>query len=348
MWRWPATWLASSVVPSDYLGDVALLIVSGPSDAGPGEREQMLDAANQHFIKKHMVREQVVRIDVPGRGGGEAGSGAIRAELEPMIPLLQSGSLFDEPEGLEIVDAQNLQKTEVDTLTELLEDADLINTEVVLVCEGTLAKPLVEVAKVRGSTFPVKKMWERQAAQWLEAEVDNRKLEIDKDAQKALVQRFGTDTASMGNALDQLAEVRGKVTSELVLDWFKNRPDEPTWQITDAISRGDVGLALRRLSDFLVHGHPLVYLAALESDLKRRALAAAAPDQETFKEWMGGKGSDRQLSRVWSLRGRVKESALRSAQEALVRADRVIKTQPEEAHRVTLERLTVAMCRWYG
>lgn len=307
----------------------------------------MLNAANQHFINKEMTRDHVVRIDVPGRGGGEAGSGAIRAELEPMIPLLQSGSLFGEPEGLEIVDAQNLQKVEIETLTELLADADLTSTEVVMVCEGTLAKPLATVAKERGSTFSVKKMWERQASQWLEAEVEKRGLRMDKNAVKAMVQRFGTDTASMRNALDQLAEVQGKITAELILDWFKNRPDEPTWQITDAISRGDVGLALRRLSDFLVHGHPLVFLAALESDLKRRALAAAAPDQETFKEWIG-RGSDRQLSRVWSMRGKVRESSLRNAQEALVKADRVIKTQPEEAHRVTLERLTVAMCRWYG
>lgn len=307
----------------------------------------MLNAASQHFINKEMTRDHVVRIDVPGRGGGEAGSGAIRAELEPMIPLLQSGSLFGEPEGLEIVDAQNLQKVEIETLTELLADADLTSTEVVMVCEGTLAKPLATVAKERGSTFSVKKMWERQASQWLEAEVEKRGLRMDKNAVKAMVQRFGTDTASMRNALDQLAEVQGKVTAELILDWFKNRPDEPTWQITDAISRGDVGLALRRLSDFLVHGHPLVFLAALESDLKRRALAAAAPDQETFKEWIG-RGSDRQLSRVWSMRGKVRESSLRNAQEALVKADRVIKTQPEEAHRVTLERLTVAMCRWYG
>ncbi len=123
----------------------------------------------------------------------------------------------------------------------------------------------------------MKKMWERQASQWLGAEVEKRDLEMDGAALKAMLQRFGTDTASMGHALDQLAEVQGKITSELILDWFKNRPDEPTWQITDAISRGDVGLALRRLSDFLVHGHPLVYLAALESDLKRRSLAAAAP-----------------------------------------------------------------------
>ncbi|HLF61230.1 MAG TPA: hypothetical protein VI980_08645, partial [Acidimicrobiia bacterium] len=60
------------------------------------------------------------------------------------------------------------------------------------------------------------------------------------------------------------------------------------------------------------------------------------------------RSTDRGASRVWSQRGRVRESSLRKAQEALVRADRVIKSQPEEVHRVTLERLTVALCRWYG
>ena len=39
---------------------------------------------------------------------------------------------------------------------------------------------------------------------------------------------------------------------------------------------------------------------------------------------------------------------LKDHPERLVRADRVIKSQPEDVHRVTLERLTVALCRWYG
>ncbi len=307
----------------------------------------MLDAAADHFAARGVDRAQVVRVDVPGRGAGEAGDGPLRAELEPMIPLLQSGSLFGEPLGLEVVDAQNLQKSEVETLVELIDGSDLSSVEVVLVAAGALAKPLTSLSKERGSTVSVRKMWERQAGQWLDAEISARGLEIDKKGVEALLQRFGTDTASMGHALDQLQEVTGKVSAELILDRFKNRPDEPPWQITDAISRGDVATALRRLSDFLVHGHPLVYLAALEGDLKRRALAAAAPDQETFKEWVGGV-SERQVARLWSQRGSVRESSLRRAQEALVRADRVIKTQPEEVHRVTLERLTVAFCRWYG
>lgn len=308
----------------------------------------MLAAAAQHFAQHDLTRDDVVRIDVPGRGGGEAGEGAIRQELEPMVPLLQSGSLFGGPQGLELMEAQNLQKAEVTTLLELLQGADLHLAEVVLITSGSLAKPLADFAKERGSTTSIRKMWERQASQWLDEEVQARGLALEKGAAEALLQRFGTDTASMGQALDQLEGVSGKITKTLILDRFKNRPDEPTWMITDAISRGDVGGALRRLSDFLMHGHPLVYLAALEADLKKRSLAAAAPDEETFKTWVGGRPSDRQLSRVWRQRGKVRESSLRRAQEALVRADRTMKTQPEEVHRVTLERLTVAFCRWYG
>lgn len=303
----------------------------------------MLEIAAKHLVSAGVVRDQVVRIDVPGRGAGEAGDGTLRAELEPMIPLLQSGSLFGEALGLELVDAQNLQKAELETLVDLLEQADLTNIEAVLVYGGSVPKAIKDLG---GKSVSVRKMWERQAAEWLDGEIKARQLDIDKPATQALLKRFGTDTASMGQALDQLEESTGRITADSIMDRFKNRPDEPTWTITDAISRGEVGTALRRLSDFLVHGHPLVYLAALESDLKKRSLAAAAPDQATLKEWVGG--SERQISRLWNHRGRVRESSLRQAQDALVRADRVMKTHPEEVHRVTLERLTVAFCRWYG
>jgi DNA polymerase III delta subunit len=302
----------------------------------------MLEIATAHMLEHEVARDQVVRIDVPGRGAGEDGDGSLRAEMEPMIPLLQSGSLFGGALGLELVDAENLQKAEVETLAQLLQGADLTAIEVALIYGGTVPKAIRQLG---GQTVSVKKMWERQASQWLGEEVQARGLTLEKGAAEAMMKRFGTDTASMGQALDQLEETSGKITAELIMDRFKNRPDEPTWHITDAIEKGDVPTALRRLSDFLVHGHPLVYLAALESDLKKRALAATAPDKDTLKQWIGG--SDRQISRLWNQRGRVRESALRRAQGALVRADRVVKTHPEDVHRVTLERLTVAFCRWY-
>ncbi|HSK06691.1 MAG TPA: hypothetical protein VK990_04155 [Acidimicrobiia bacterium] len=327
---------------------MSLLLISAPANAGPGERQQMLDGAAEHFARAGLERSQVLRIDVPGRGAGEEGDGALRSELEPAIPLLQSGSLFGEPQGLELVDAQNLQAAEGAVLEELFKTADLSSIEIVLLAAGALPRSLSALVKSLGTSQSVRKMWERQALQWLDAEVRDRGLVLEKGADKAMLQKFGSDTASMGKALDQLEETSGKITKELILDRFKNRPDEPTFLITDAISKGEVGEALRRLSDFLVHGHPLVFLAAVESDLKKRALAAAAPDESTYRDWVGAAPGDRGAARFWSQRGRVRESALRRAQEALVRADRVIKSQPEEVHRVMLERLTVALCRWYG
>ncbi|MGC2239402.1 MAG: hypothetical protein WA726_01030, partial [Acidimicrobiia bacterium] len=89
-----------------------LVLITSPSSAGPGERQQMLDAAAAHFAKIGLDRDALVRIDVPGRGAGEEGDGALRGELEPVIPMLQSGSLFGERQGLELVDAQNLQAAE--------------------------------------------------------------------------------------------------------------------------------------------------------------------------------------------------------------------------------------------
>ncbi|HLE95239.1 MAG TPA: hypothetical protein VI689_02575 [Acidimicrobiia bacterium] len=327
---------------------MGLLLISAPSNAGPGERQRMLDAAAERFSEQGVGRAELVRLDVPGRGAGEEGDGTLRTELEPLIPLLQSGSLFGERQGLEIVDVQSLQVAEAVVLADLLRFADIEAMEVVLLVTGATPRSLAEVVQDRGKSVSVGKIWERQASQWLDAEIRDRDLQLDKGAKDALLQKFGTDTAAMGNALDQLHGLPGKLTKQMILDRFKNRPDEPMFHITDAISRGDVGVALRRLSDFLVHGHPLVYLAAVESDLKRRSLAAAAPDEETFRAWIGSRSTDRGASRVWSQRGKVRESSLRKAQEALVRADRVIKSQPEEVHRVTLERLTVALCRWYG
>ncbi|HEX7099149.1 MAG TPA: hypothetical protein VF377_07900 [Acidimicrobiia bacterium] len=327
---------------------MSLIAVAGPPSPGPGEREGMLEAARQALVEEGIAAADIVRIDVPGRGAGEEGEGTLRAELEPAVPILQSGSLFGGRQGLLVVDAQNLQVAEAGILAELISHRDPEAVAVALVSGGKLAKPLADVVKNGGRTITVAKMWERQAVKWVEEEVEKRELAFEPGAAEALVQRFGTDTAAMSRALDQLREFRGKITPGLILDWFKNRPDEPLFLYIDAIEKGRAGEALRRLGDFLTHGHPLQVIGALDNDLRRRVLAAAAPDLPTLAEWIGAKPSDRRTERLWNSRGRVADSALRRAQEAILRADRVLKSHPEDSHRVTMERLTVALCRWYS
>ena len=327
---------------------MSLFVVSGPSNAGPGEREEMLSTGRRLLADAGVDPSDVVRIDVPGRGAGEEGEGSLRAELEPAVPILQSGSLFGGSQGMFLVDAQLVQASEAPILAELIRNRDPAAVSVVLVAGGRLPKALNDVAKDAAETISIKKMWERQAGQWLDKEIRNRNLVFEQGAAEALVQRFGTDTAAMSGALDQLREHRGKITAEQVLARFKNRPEEPLFLYLDAVEKGNAGEALRRLADFLTHGHPLQVIGAMDGDLRRRSLAAAAPDRETLFQWLKAKPSDRRADRLWRMRGRVADSTLRRAQSAVLRADRVLKTEPEDTHRVTMERLTVAMCRWYG
>ena len=322
---------------------MSLLLISGPSGAGPGERQEMLERARQFMNQQGVEPADIVRIDVPGRGG-EEGSGMLRADLEGLIPVLQSGSLFGGTQGVELIDGHNLLAGEATVVSELIRVSE--GVAVAIVAEGAVHASINAAVKDVGSKVVVRKVWESGATTWLIDEIKARGLEIDASAGAALVQRFGADLAALGQALDQLADVKGKISAAAVLDRFKNRPNEPIFHYTDAVAAGKTQDALRRLGDLLVHQHPLVILASLESEVRRRSMALAAPDKETLIQMAGARASDKWVDRVWRRRGKLKDSSLRSAVDALARADKVLKSAPEEMHRVTLERLTVAVSRW--
>jgi DNA polymerase III delta subunit len=325
---------------------VPLIAIIGPRDAGPGEREQMLARAAEVFAAH--TGGGHTRIDVPGRGAGSDGEGPIRQEVAPVVPALQSGSLFSDVSGVLIVDAHQLIKAEADVIGELLALADTDTVAVVLVAEGALPAAVKKVISARGEIVTVKKLRERDASDWLGAEAKRRGLRIDQQAATVLLHRFGSDVASLGRALDQLQVDGDNITEEDVRGRFTNRPDEPMWYLSDAITAGKEGEALRRLADFLEHDHPLVLLAFLEGEVRRRALAQAAPDIETYAGWVGSTPGSYPVRKAWDARNRARPESLRRSLDALARADLTLKTEPEPVHRVTLERLTVALCRWLG
>lgn len=316
--------------------------ISGPSDAGPGERQEMLRRA--HGVLEQLEAADVLRLDVAGSAEGDG----LRTDLQSMVPALQSGSLFGDRQGVLLVDAQHLTASEGQTLAELLAIADLSSVALVLVSAGALPTALAKAVKQMGESIRVAKLRERDAADWLGHEIRARKMNVAADGAAALVQRFGSDVAAMSGALDQLQTVPHQIRAADVSERFRNRPDEPMWHYTDAVVKGDRGEALRRLEDFLTHGHPLQLLGYLSNDLRRRALLNAAPDIDAYAESVGQRSDNRRVRAEWRRRGRVSDSDLRRALDALSRTDRILKTAPEETHRVTLERLTVALCTWYA
>ncbi len=321
-----------------------ILAVVGPRDSGPGERQELLERAHDYLAGA----DSFVRVDVPAKGAGAAEEGAtMRTDLEAVVPALQSGSLFGGREGVLVVDAQNLLKGEAEIIAELLVDLPEA-VQVAITSMGALPAALARVLKESGETVTVKKLRERDAGQWLAAELKRRKLKLAGEAQGALIQRFGSDLAALSGALDQLELADDLPSAEELIERFRTRPDEPVWLYADAVSAGDVGEALRRLTDYLTHSHPLVLLAYLENDLKRRAIAAAAPNLATFAEWSGTSPDHFPTKKAWQARGRTSDSELRRALDAISRADQHLKSAPEDTHQLTMERLTVALCRWYS
>jgi DNA polymerase III delta subunit len=307
----------------------------------------MSERAKEVFAQTGVAPADIVRIDVPARGASEGVEGAMRHEVEPVVPALQSGSLFGDKTGVLVVGANGLRAAEALTIAELLDLADPEAVQVVLETTGALHSSLTKSVKTHGEAITLKKMRERDALGWVTSEARSRKLNLSRDAVDALVGRFGSDVAGLGQALDQLAMAGEPITAQLVKDRFRNRPDEPMWLFGDAVASGDIATALRRLHDFLTHSHPLVLLAFLERDLKKRAMAAAAPDIETFAAWINSKPDAFPVKKAWNARNHTSNEDLRKAISAISRADETMKTKPEETHLVTLERLTVALCIWY-
>ena len=286
-----------------------------------------------------------IRIDVPAKGTSSSEDGAaMRDDVAAIVPALQSGSLFGGATGVLVVDAQSLLKAEVETITELLAASDPAQAGAAFVASGTLAAPIRKM--LTSDPVTVKAITERDAAAWLTDEAKDRGLRIDQEARTEILHHFGSDTSAMGRALDQLSVGGATISAEDVRDRFTNRPDEPMWFLGDAIMAGDQSQALRRLADFLHHQHPLILLSYLEGEVRKRSLAAVAPDYETFAAWAGGNPGSYATKKIWQSRTRANGEALAQCVRAIARADLTLKTEPEPTHRVTLERLTVAMCRW--
>ena len=319
--------------------------IIGPRDAGATEQEQMRARAAKIFKDEGV--EDPHRVDVPGKGTAtDDDGGTLREDVQMIVPALQSGSLFGGRTGVLVVDAQQLLKAEVDAVVEMLDNADPDQAVAVFLASGTLPAAIKKKVVASGNVETVKAATERDAATWIVTYAKDHHLRIDQDARSELLTTFGSNTAQMRNAIDQLSISGSTILASDVRDNFTNRPDEPLWFLGDAIMAGKEDEALRRLSDFLEHQHPLILLSYLEGEVRKRSLAAVSPDYETFASTAKANPNSYATKKIWQNKTRANGDGLAHSVNAIARADLTIKTMPEATHRVTLERLTVAMCHW--
>ena len=195
-----------------------LVVISGPRDSGPGERDLMMEQATAALSQLGV--ENPTRIDVPAKGTGsdDDPDAVMRGQVQEIVPALQSGSLFGGADGVLVVDAHSLLKAEAEVIVELLDVS--VDPIVVFVAPGAIPAPLGTMLRKQAETISVKRITERSAGDWLGRAARDRGLRIDPEASAILLNRFGTDVAALGQALDQLAVAGPEVTLEQVRSRF--------------------------------------------------------------------------------------------------------------------------------
>lgn len=312
--------------------DVRAVIIK--ERGGPGEREEALGMGRRHLRRAGVESDQIVRMDVPpSRGasgsapGGPDQQGVFRSELMGIVPLLQSSSLFGQKQGVLLVDANFLLASESQALADLLSAIDPAAVAVAIVANRSMPAPLARKVKEIGKVDTVRPLWENQVHGWLTRQIKEKGLRVGYQARAALVQRFGTDRAALGRALEQLQGENRPISAEMIVERFRNRPDQPVFRILDEILAGDSRSALRRLGDYLANarpsdGRPHILLGALESDLRLRLLASQARDREHFQQMEEENVFSRMLESAPGPLDEKSESKMRSTARGRVRSGR--------------------------
>ena len=312
------------------MGEVLAVVIA--DRGGPGEREEALSLGRRHLRRAGVEVDQIVRMDAPSsRGGGTpapAGPGqpgVFRPELTGIVPLLQSSSLFGSKQGVLLVDANFLTASESHALADLLSARDPAAVAVAIVARGRLPDALKKRMKELGKVQSVRPLWENQVHGWLNGQIREKGLRMGYQARAALVQRFGTDRAALGRALEQLQGENRPITADMIVDRFRNRPDQPVFRILDEIVAGNTRLALRRLGDYLANarpsdGRPHILLGVLESDLRLRLSAARSEDREQFRHAEENSAFSRMLESAPAPLSRKSEKGLRSVARSRVRS----------------------------
>lgn len=314
------------------VGEVLAVII--PDRGGPGEREEGLETARRHLRRTGVGGAQIIRMDVPSSRGQAAPRtgipdqhGAFRHELLEIVPLLQSSSLFGQKQGLLLVDAQNLLSGEALALSELLGAIDSSAVAVAIVAVRSLPKAVAKKVKEIGRVESMRQLWENQVHGWLDRQSKEKGLRMGYQSRAALVQRFGTDRSALRRALEQLQGENRPITARMIMERFRNRPDQPVFRILDEILAGNTEGALRRLGDYLANarssdGRPYILLGTLESDLRLRLIASHAHDREHFRQMEEEGAFSRILESAPGPLDQKAEARLRSTAKSRVRSSR--------------------------
>jgi DNA polymerase III subunit delta len=243
-----------------------------------------------------------------------------------------------------VVVGRELHQFKAEQLTPIVDYlADpLPTTALVLVWEvGAVPKGLLDAIKRAGGahvdTSPGRTA--RDQRSWLAERIAESGVHLDKAAVELVVQTLGEDVSRLSGLLGGLASTFGpgaRLGAADVAPYLGEGGGVAPWELTDAVDRGDIPLAVDRLHRLLRSDrHALVVLATLHNHVQRMLAldGSGVGSEKEAAELLGMKGSTFPAKKALDQGRRLGGVKVARALELLAQADvdlRGAKAWPDE------------------
>jgi DNA polymerase III subunit delta len=218
-------------------------------------------------------------LEVPGRGaeGELTGADARIAVVDAALNAACTPPFMTELRVVIVREVGNLTKDEAAPLVGYLADPTPTTELVLAVGGGTIAKSLDDAMKAHGE---VSAPASEKAVDVLARELDVCSLTLRPEATKALLAHVGGDAGLLPGIVATLAAVHGPgktLSRDDVAPYLGEEGSIPSWDLTNAIERGDIGEALSVLHRLLTVTsptqpkpmHPLQVMGVLHGHYRR-------------------------------------------------------------------------------
>lgn len=253
---------ATSEVPWSAIREAPVILISGP-EAFLADRASRALADRLKSVSPEL---EIVDLDA-----GQAGSGELLQAVSP--------SLFGEPRLVRLWGVEKCTDPVLDDLVDYLAAPDEAVTLLVRHSSGNRGKKALDIIRAHGGDWLVvtcaELKSERDRAQFLRHEAKAKKVNIDEEAERALLDAVGSDLAELSAAIHQLTSDLGEtavITKEVVGRYYGGRVETTSFELAEHAIAGRRGEALRALRHAINGGvEPVLIVSALAHSLRQMA-----------------------------------------------------------------------------
>ena len=219
-------------------------------------------------------------------------------DLAAAVDAAQTPPMFTNRRIVVARDIGRFSTEQVEPLLNYLAAPSPSTTLILVAGGGQISRKLLDAVKKAGDLIDTSVPAGKARQAWFAERVAAGSVRLDARATSQLAQHLGDDLSRIDGILTMLAAVYGegaRINADQVEPFLGSAGSGAPWDLTDAIDRGDIAVALGQLNRNLGAGerHPLQVMASLQTHFGRmlRLDGSGARDENDAATMLGLTGS---------------------------------------------------------